>query len=57
MNLYLDLELLPLDARGIWIDEPLTSHPPTPDGPAAGPTRPALAANGHPPPARPAPAR
>ena len=23
MNLYLDLELLPLDARGIWIDEPL----------------------------------
>lgn len=26
-NLYLDLELLPLDARGIWIDEPHLSHP------------------------------
>jgi hypothetical protein len=34
MNLYLDLELLPLDARGIWIDEPLPAHPA--DHPAPG---------------------
>jgi hypothetical protein len=38
MNLYLDLELLPLDARGIWIDEPQLPNaadcpPGTPPGP------------------------
>jgi hypothetical protein len=40
MTLYLDLELLPLDARGLWIDEPLPT-PPT-DGPGGPPAGPAL---------------
>ncbi len=35
MTLYLDLELLPLDARGLWIDEPL---PPPPAEAAPGGT-------------------
>lgn len=31
MSLYLDLEMMPLDARGLWIDEPLPPQPA--DGP------------------------
>jgi hypothetical protein len=37
MSLYLDLELLPLDARGLWSDEPAAS----PAAPAAPPPAPA----------------
>lgn len=33
MTLYLDLELLPLDARGLWIDEPLQTPPTQQEGP------------------------
>jgi hypothetical protein len=36
MNLYLDLELLPLDARGVWTDEPACASPPLPPEPAPG---------------------
>jgi hypothetical protein len=43
MNLYLDLELLPLDARGIWIDEPHHPHPADrPPGPDPGPPDPGV---------------
>jgi hypothetical protein len=38
MTLYLDLELLPLDSRGIWADAaPAATPPPTAPPPAAGP--------------------
>lgn len=39
MELYLDVEILPLDARGVWIDEPAPPEPAPapPAGPAPGP--------------------
>jgi hypothetical protein len=37
LQLYLDLELMPLDFRGVWIDEPATREPHAAiDQPAAG---------------------
>ncbi|HET6572188.1 MAG TPA: TolC family protein [Fimbriiglobus sp.] len=54
MNLYLDLELLTLDARGIWIDEPLPPHPTDgPPGRDPGPPEPGVGQR--PPDPRPAP--
>lgn len=50
MNLYLDLELLTLDARGIWCDEQSSPTPatPAPTSPAADRWRPADGGNGGP---------
>jgi hypothetical protein len=41
LQLYRDLELMPLDARGVWIDKIKECECPTTEAPAAGPAVPA----------------